>query len=65
MDLKEIELIKENEIKIKARHYYCKYGYAIAELVLNDIIRVIDKEKHHTLKIYKSILKTIKEKNLI
>jgi hypothetical protein len=32
------ELLEYNKIKLYARKYSYKYGYAIAELVLNDII---------------------------
>ena len=37
----QIKIIKENNIKLKVRGYYHRYGYAIAELVLNEIIQVI------------------------
>ena len=65
MELNEIKLIKENDIKLKARHYYHKYGYAIAELVLNDTIRAVDPNNKSMLNRYKSILKRIVDKNLL
>ena len=65
MKIEEVQLIKENDIKLKAIHYYHKYGYAIAELVLKDIIKVIDPDNTSKFNRYKSILKRIINKNLI
>lgn len=57
-------VIKENNIKLEAIRLYCMYGWAIAEIVLNDIIKRIPISNKTTLNHYKSVRERIIKKQI-
>lgn len=59
-----MKLIKKNDIKLKARRYYHTYGYAIAELVLTEMIDVINPEDSSVRRYYKDVRDKIINKDL-
>lgn len=58
------KIIRLNNIKLKARYFYCKYGYAISELVLNDIISNIKIANKSEIHYYNEVRKRINKQGV-